>query len=136
MAKKDETTSQYIDESTGPTGAKAFGPQSTATSTGAVIQGQTLESAESAALVAAFEQLTTLLKELQPADRVSLDETISAINQAKERATTPDAPKQLISSAWEKAKGWVGAALSVGTFVTVKAEQVRALITKITGLLS
>jgi hypothetical protein len=136
MAKKEETTTQYTDKSTGPTGAKAFGPQSSATSHGAVVQNQTLEPGQTAELVAAFTELSALLKELQLADRGRLDETIGAIEEAKECASGPEPQKGPIAAAWEKAKGWVSAALSVGTFAAAKAQEIGALIGKITGLLS
>jgi len=132
MAKKDE----YTDRSTGPTGAKAFGPQSSATSHGEVVQNQTLGPEQTAELVAAFEKLTALLQELQLADRERLDETIGAIEEAKDVASEDAPQRSRIATAWEKAKSWVTASLSVGTFAAAKAEDVRALITKITGLLS
>ena len=97
---------------------------------------QTLEPAQSVELVKAFEQLTALLSDLQLADRMKLDETLGAINQAKAGASSTDPQKNLISSTWEKAKVWVSAALSVGTFVAGKAEEVRLLVAKITGLLT
>jgi hypothetical protein len=136
MAKKDEATTQYTDQSTGPTGAKAFGPQSSATSHGAVVQSQTLEPEQAVDLVRAFAQLVTLLRAIQLADRASLDETIGAIEEAKEGASATEPQKSRIATAWERAKGWVSAALSVGTFAAAKAEEVRALIAKITSLLS
>jgi hypothetical protein len=136
MAKKDETTTQYTDQSTGPTGAKAFGPESSATSHGVVVQHQTLGPAQTAELVATFAQLSSLLKEVQLADRGSLDETIGAIEEAKEGASLPEPQRSRIATAWEKAKSWVNAALSVGMFAAAKAEEVRALIAKISGLLS
>jgi hypothetical protein len=136
MTKKSETSAQYTDQSTGPTGAKAFGPQSSAVNYGDVAQKNTLESEQSAELVKAFDQLVVLLIDTQLADRAKLDETLDAIKQAKANASSDQPQKSVISSAWEKAKGWVTAALSVGTFVATKAEEVRALITKITGLLS
>lgn len=136
MAKKDEIGTQYTDQSTGPTGAKAFGPASSATSHGAVIQNQALGEAQAGELVKAFEQLAAVLRDLQIADRAKLDETLEAITQAKTSASSPEPKKNLISSAWEKAKGWVSAALSVGTFAATKAEEVKSLIAKITGLLS
>jgi hypothetical protein len=136
MAKKDDTSTQYTDHSTGPTGAKAFGPQSSATSHGAVVQNQTLEDTQATDLVAAFTQLSALLKDLPLADRGSLDETLGAIEEAKVDASSPAPQKSRIATAWEKAKGWVSAALAVGTFATAKAEEVRSLIANITGLLS
>lgn len=136
MAKKDEATTQYTDQSTGPTGAKAFGPQSSATSHGMVVQSQTLEPAQTAELIQAFAQLVTLLKELQLADRGKLEETIVAIEEAKEDASSPEPQKNRIAAVWDKAKNWVNAALSVGTFAAAKAEEVRVLIAKITGLVS
>lgn len=136
MAKKDEAATQYTTNNSGSIGAVAQGTQSSATSHGAVVQNRTLVPAQTAELVEAFTQLSALLKELQLGDRGSLDETIGAIEDAKEGASAIDPQKSRIVTAWEKAKGWVSAALSVGTFAAAKAEEVRSLIAKITGLLS
>ncbi len=87
-------------------------------------------------MVAAFTQLSALLKDLQLADRGTLDETLGAIEEAKDGASAAEPQKGRIAAAWEKAKGWVSAALSVGTFAAAKAVDIRALIAKIAGLLS
>jgi hypothetical protein len=136
MAGKKESGDQYTDQSSGATGAKSFGPQSTATNSGQVLQSAVFTPTQSAELVQALESLTSLVRDVQLADNAKLVEILSALEQAKKTATSDNAQKSAITGVWEKAKAWLSSALSVGLFVTEKGEQVRTLLAKITALVS
>lgn len=117
---------RYVDQSSGPTGAKAFGRHAEAHSTGNV--RQIISREEGDALVDCFEQLKSLAADVA--------QTQAALDEAIRQAAAVDPDASAVASAWQKAKTWIDAALATGTWAVAKAAKARGFVEKIQGLLS
>ena len=132
---KNSEGDMYLDRSSGPTGAKALGPNAQAHSTGDV-QQTVLSPERGEALADCFEQLRALVAEVKVPNPEPVEATMGALNEAAKEARSERPGASVIAAAWQKAKSWIESALGVGAWVTVKAEEVRGLVEKIQALLS
>src|SRR5262249_10217547 len=136
MSKKvDRSSHTAIDASTNvnsQTGAKAVGKGAKAANRGSLTQ-QVLDSQTGQQVAALLEELVVLLRELEvpKATKPKLDETVSAAEEAKDEAKSAKPDKGRLQATWEKVKGWVNGALSVGMFVEGAAEKAKSLIEKL-----
>jgi hypothetical protein len=135
VAKRAQGAS-YTDQSSGPTGAKAFGAKAKAISRGDVIQQQPLDIEARTQLGDILDALLGLVKKAKVGTPEARNEAVASLNTAKQRAKDPTATKSAISEALEKARGWISSALQVGMFAAKSASQVRELMEQIGHLLS
>ncbi len=133
VSKKTETH-RYADQSSGPTVSKAFGPHAQAHSTGEVRQ-LVLSRENGAALTKCFEELKTLVAEVKLPNPEPVAATQGALDEAIAEAQSSKPSGSAITAAWQKAKVWIEGGLGVGLWLATKAEQVRALVEKIQGML-
>ena len=132
MARTNEGSTEFHDNSTGSTGAKSLGHESKATNSGVVTQTLNLTPNQAAELSTAFEELIVLVGKLRSGEASARGEAIEALKKAKD-AVTESKPEN-ITPFWEKAKGWLNAAMTCGLFK--KAEQVSSIVARITNVLS
>lgn len=128
-----------IDKSTNinsQTGAKAVGKRAKAANRGNLTQ-QVMDSQTAQQVATLLDELVVLLRELEvpKATNPKFDETVSAAEEAKDGAKSASPDKGRQGAAWEKVKGWVNGALSIGLFVEGAAEKARSILEKLGGLL-
>lgn len=127
----DACVEQFTDQSSGATGAKSFGPASSATSHGNVANF----NANVGDLRSAVGALRDIL------DSTSLPETSAAesaevalVSMEQELETSaPD--RQRLQQAWASVQSFMNGCLAVGIFAVDKAVQVKAIVTKVASLL-
>ena len=118
-------------------GAMATGDGATASSTGNLTQQHGMDSKTAAQLATLLDELLGILKTVEVPTTVKpkLNETVTAVEEAKVIATSAAPEKGKLSATFDKVKGWVNGALSVGMFAEEAAKKVGDLIGRVGGLL-
>ncbi len=132
------SNNEYHDNSTGPTGAKAFGPGASASSTGAVTQLAGPGIKNDAELAQILAQLIALIDGVSVPETAiaKKDEAATAIKQAQVEAASGSGNRSKIKAAWEAGKAWVSNAISFGAFAAEKAKDVEKIIDQVGNYMS
>ena len=118
-------------------GAMAVGDTATASNTGPLTQQHGMDAKTAAQLAALLDELLGILKTVEVPTTVKpkLDDTVTAVEEAKVIATSAAPEKGKLSATFDRVKGWVNGALSVGMFAEEAAKKVGDLIGRVGGLL-
>lgn len=124
---------KYLDASSGPTGAKAFGPESQAGLSGGMNLAESRLDGE--LLVASVRELVAIIGTAHiPNEQMSaqLNADMSELQEDVEGGFVRGAA----NDKWSKVKDWVTRAISVGVFATEAAEKIKAVVARIESMVS
>jgi hypothetical protein len=125
-------SSEYIDASSGATGAKSFGEKSQAINTGRVAEQSGANFAE---LTHLLEELIPLLTKVEVPDRQPINNVAADLNGITAEAKTLTPVSQKSRDGWQRTKKWIDGALAVGLFGASAAERVKEIVQKVAGVL-
>lgn len=125
---------EFNDQSSGATGAKAFGKSATAKNVGNVIH-HVATSTPSPDLIPLLVKLTNLLASVQTPNPAPADDARANLAIISEAAKKQPVDTKKLRGAWTNVKGWIHDALAVGLFAANSADEVQELISRITKLI-
>lgn len=142
MAKTgdDNSTHFNIDNSqstNSQAGAKAIGSGAKALNKGELTQHMLLSQSTASEVAILLDELIALLHGATVPDTVrpKLEEATKNAEEAKVIATSPAPDKSTLGKTWDKVKGWISGALSVGLFTAEAAVKVEELYGKVGELI-
>lgn len=125
---------QYVDRSEGPTGAKAFGRESSATNHGPV--GGTFAADDRREVAAQLETLATLLESVQCASQDQVRRVTEEARALGSLVGTGEPARSAFAARWETVRDWIGSALKVGLFGATAAESVKEIVERVEAILT